>query len=48
MNVSVNGGTNAGWRRVLMAAKDWVCPECQAQNKYYWLKCPNCNARRPE
>lgn len=48
MYVNVDGGTNAGRRRPLrMAATDWKCPSCKAQNKYYWLKCPNCNHRRP-
>lgn len=47
LQVSVQGGTMAGFKRLFAAAKDWVCPECRAQNKYYWLKCPNCNHRRP-
>lgn len=47
LQVNVQGGTAAGIKRVFMAAADWVCDQCQSRNKYYWLKCPNCNARRP-
>lgn len=50
LSVRIAGGTNAGWKRPLTAHNRsfWICPECDARNKYYWLKCPNCGHRRPE
>jgi len=48
VQIIMNGGTRAGWRRILNAAKDWTCPKCGARNKYYWKRCPNCSERRPE
>jgi DNA-directed RNA polymerase subunit RPC12/RpoP len=50
MRINVAGGTHAGWRVVKLQSNNtyWVCPECEARNKYYWLKCPSCGHRRPE
>lgn len=50
MHVSVQGGTRAGWRKVLpaYAAKFWSCPGCGARLKYHWLRCPTCSHPRPD
>ena len=48
MQVIVPGGTHAGWRAVRAQASDWRCPGCGAYLRYYWLKCPVCESRRPE
>lgn len=48
MQIIVSGGTNAGWRRLKAAAKDWKCPECGANLKHYWLRCPNDGHLRPD
>lgn len=47
---SVQGGTGAGRKTAPRAQypNDWKCPDCDARNKHYWLKCPNCGHRRPE
>jgi hypothetical protein len=46
VQIRVSGGTNAGWRRVVAAVKDWKCPNCDARNRYYWVRCPVCNHPR--
>jgi hypothetical protein len=49
--INVQGGTGAGKRTPRpQNRKDWVCPDCGARCKYYWLKCPvkGCGHRRPE
>jgi predicted RNA-binding Zn-ribbon protein involved in translation (DUF1610 family) len=48
VQIIMNGGTRAGWRRIVASAKDWTCSACGARNKYYWRNCPNCGERRPE
>lgn len=48
MQVLIAGGTNAGWRSLRDRAADWRCPSCSAYLRYYWLKCPNCETRRPD
>lgn len=40
--------TGAGRRRVLPKGKDWICPECERQLKYYWRTCPNDGTKRPD
>lgn len=51
MQVSVQGGTNAGWRTVkAQSKKDWTCPKCHSKNRFYWLNCPTrgCGTGRPD
>lgn len=49
MFINVKNGTRAGWRRVREQVKtDWKCSNCGARNRYYWLRCPNCNHPREE
>lgn len=47
---SVSGGTGAGRKAAPknQYPHNWTCPDCEAHNKHYWLKCPNCGHRRPE
>jgi len=48
MQVSVEGGTHAGWRIVRMVTRaDWTC-ENGHRNRYYWNPCPVCGAPRKE
>jgi len=44
----IQGGTNAGWRKVKDPAQDWVCPSCGKALAYYWVSCPVDGTRRPE
>lgn len=47
MYISVQSGTNAGWRKLYAAVKkDWKCPGCASFNRYYWVKCPACSHPR--
>lgn len=48
MRVNVEGGTNAGWRKILMTSqRDWKCPRCRKFIRYFWARCPNCDHVRP-
>lgn len=57
MNVNVENGTNAGWRRVRVRP-DWYCrcalmvvagmPVMYRLHPGYRYSCPDCGARRPK
>jgi hypothetical protein len=47
----VNDGTSDPGRRIVNAAQpktDWVCDNCGKSLRYYWTRCPNDGAPRPE
>lgn len=48
MNVgTIQGGTNAGWRRVNPEPKPWTC-KCGTENAKHWATCSSgCGERRP-
>jgi rubrerythrin len=49
LQVNVQNGTRGAWRKVhAQVKKDWICDNCGARNRYYWLSCPNCKHPRPE
>lgn len=49
MQISVQGGTHAGWRKVREQNRaDWNCANCGAHNKYFWNPCPVCGHPREE
>ena len=48
MQVLIAGGTNAGWRGRGDPPAPAGEPSCSAYLRYYWLKCPNCETRRPD
>lgn len=43
LEVSVPGGTHAGWRRVKEARKPWTCPAGH-DNPGYVVRCLECKA----
>jgi len=48
MRINVKGGTNAGWRILKAAARDWRCPSCGKALRYYWTACPTDGHPRTE
>lgn len=47
MYVSIQNGTNAGWKRMFVRV-DWKCPKCGTENAKHWGRCPKCMERRPD
>jgi rubredoxin len=50
MNIgTIQGGTNAGWRKAKMQVRvDWTCPNCGARNRYFYNPCPVCGHPRED
>lgn len=47
MNIGhVEGGTNAGWRKVLPPHVEWDCPSCEQHNAKHLNQCLGCGKRR--
>jgi hypothetical protein len=42
---SIQGGTNAGWRKVKQAPRPWDC--CGHVRRAYIVRCPDCKSPRP-
>lgn len=48
MNIgTIQGGTNAGWRKVKAANTAWSCT-CGNHNRAYLVRCYACNGPRAE
>jgi hypothetical protein len=47
LEVSVRGGTRAGWRTVRTQGESWDCELCERHNARYLIRCKGCGALRP-
>lgn len=46
MNIgTIQGGTHAGWRRVLPERQPWDCLSCGRHNGKHLVQCLGCGAR---
>lgn len=47
-NINVKNGTNAGWKTLKPARKNWYCAFCERGVAKHWVKCPDCGTEAPE
>lgn len=45
MHVSVQDGTNAGWKRLLPKTAPWFCQHCETESRY--RVCIHCGGEKP-